>query len=157
MRLSIRGVAASLAVVGTGISAYLSYEHARGASVVCLAGGKGCETVANSPYAEMFGVRVSTLGILGYVALIIAALIPGFFARMAGVAMSLVAVIFSLYLTYLELYVIHAICQWCVASAIVVTTLAVVQIVWLRREFAGELEVFEEIELEHMEEEDSPP
>ena len=63
------------------------------------------------------------LGIVGYVLLLVTALLRGDGARMGGFALSLTGFGFSVYLTYLELFVIDAICQWCVISAILMTVL----------------------------------
>jgi uncharacterized membrane protein len=63
--------------------------------------------------------------LIGYAAILVAVLLPGEPARMAASSMALVGLGFSLYLTYLELFEIDAICQWCVGSAVVMTVLAV--------------------------------
>ena len=79
----------------------------------------------SSSYADVAGVPVALLGLIGYVAILLAVVLPGEAARMAAFSMALVGFGFSLYLTYLELFEIDAICQWCVASAVVMTVLAV--------------------------------
>ena len=66
----------------------------------------------------MAGINVAVFGIAGYVLLLIAALVPGDAGRFGGFLMALIGFGYSLYLTYLELFVINAICQWCVASAV---------------------------------------
>ena len=63
------------------------------------------------------------IGIAGYVGLLVAALARGDAARFGGLMLALVGFGFSAYLTYLELFVIDAICQWCVASAVLMTAL----------------------------------
>jgi uncharacterized membrane protein len=63
------------------------------------------------------------LGIVGYVSLLLCTLLRGDGARMAGFALALIGFGYSVYLTYLELFVIDAICQWCLASALVMTAL----------------------------------
>ena len=67
---------------------------------------------------------MALLGLLGYVAIGGSLLVRGAEARLAGALLGLVGFGFSLYLTYLELFVIDAICQWCVANAVVITLLA---------------------------------
>lgn len=132
-----RAIAVTLTIIGIVISAYLTWEHARGASPLCLGGANGgCHTVALSPYAKIGGIPVAAVGLAGYVALLIAALSRGFLARAAGFAMALVAVGFSAYLTYLELNVIHAICQWCVASAVTTVLLLITHSWWLARNWS---------------------
>ena len=86
-----------------------------------MAGGSGCQTVANSSYSHLFGVNVAVFGIAGYLGLLGAAFVPGDAGRFAGLLFALVGFGFSAYLTYLELFVIDAICQWCVASAVLMT------------------------------------
>ena len=74
---------------------------------------------------------VSIFGIAGYVTLLAAAAMPGDAGRFGGFVLALVGFGFSAYLTYLELFVIDAICQWCVASAVLMTLLAILTVVRL--------------------------
>ena len=113
-------------MAGIGVATYITVVEAGGSAPQCLAGGHGCETVANSHYSHLAGVNVAVFGIVGYVLLVGAALAGGDVARIAGFAIALVGFGFSAYLTYLELFVIDAICQWCVASAVLMTLLLVV-------------------------------
>jgi uncharacterized membrane protein len=116
-----------LAAVGLGIAAYLTYVHYRGIHVLCLANG-GCEQVQASRYAELGGVPVALLGVVGYAGILLAAALRGETARLAAVALTVVGLAFSGYLTYRELFTIDAICQWCVASAVVMTALAALSV-----------------------------
>jgi len=122
---TLRGIATFLASFGIGVATYIAVAESAGGSPVCVAGGKGCQTVAESAYSELLGIDVAVLGIAGYVLLLLAALLRGDGARMAGFALALIGFGFSLYLTYLELFTIDAICQWCVASAVLMTLLFV--------------------------------
>ena len=115
---NLRIAAAILAVAGIGVATYIAIAESGGGAPKCLAGGHGCETVANSQYAHLAGINVSVIGIAGYVLLLAAAITPGDPGRFGGFLAALVGFGFSVYLTYLELFVIDAICQWCVASAI---------------------------------------
>jgi uncharacterized membrane protein len=115
--VSRRIVLGVLAVVGFLISAYLSWVHFMGVAPVCVGGSGGCETVQTSSYATIFGVPVAVLGLVGYGGLLFSALLRGEVGVYLGFLVALVGVLFSAYLTYLELFVIHAICEWCVASA----------------------------------------
>jgi uncharacterized membrane protein len=112
------------AALGLAIAAYLTYVHYAGIEPICAASG-GCERVQSSDYAELAGVPVALLGLLGYASILVAALLPGEGARLATAWLAVVGFGFSLYLTYLELFEIHAICQWCVASAVIMAVLAV--------------------------------
>ena len=100
------------------MATYIAIAESGGGAPKCLAGGSGCETVADSKYAHLAGVNVAVIGIVGYVLVFVAAIVPGDPGRFGGFLTALVGFGFSLYLTYLELFVIDAICQWCVASAI---------------------------------------
>jgi uncharacterized membrane protein len=114
----LRIAAAVLALAGIGVATYIAIAESGGGAPKCLAGGSGCETVADSKYAHLAGVNVAVIGIVGYVLVLVAAIVPGDPGRFGGFLMALIGFGFSLYLTYLELFVIDALCQWCVASAI---------------------------------------
>jgi uncharacterized membrane protein len=121
----LRAIALALALAGIGVAIYIAIADSGGGSPVCLAGGHGCATVANSHYSHLAGVNVAVLGIAGYVLLLAAAASPGDLGRFGGFLIALVGFGFSAYLTYLELFVINAVCQWCVASAVLMTLLLV--------------------------------
>lgn len=120
---TLRKAAVFVAAFGIGVATYITIADAGGGAPVCLAGGGGCQTVADSSYSHLFGANVAVLGIVGYVLLLVTALLRGDAARMAGFALALGGFGFSVYLTYLELFTIDAICQWCVASAVLMTVL----------------------------------
>jgi uncharacterized membrane protein len=115
---TLRIAAAVLALAGIGVATYIAIAESGGGAPKCLAGGSGCETVADSKYAHLAGVNVAVIGIVGYVLVFVAAIVPGDPGRFGGFLTALIGFGFSLYLTYLELFVIDAICQWCIASAI---------------------------------------
>jgi uncharacterized membrane protein len=117
----LRIAAELLAVAGIGVATYIAIAESGGGTPKCLAGGGGCETVAESRYSELAGIDVAVIGIAGYALLLVAALVPGDVGRFGGFLGALVGFGFSAYLTYLELFVIDAICQWCVASAVLMT------------------------------------
>jgi uncharacterized membrane protein len=120
---TLRTIATFVAAFGIGVAAYIAIADSGGGSPVCIAGGSGCQTVADSTYSHLLGVNVAVFGIAGYVLLLVAALLRGDTARMGGFGLSLVGFGYSVYLTYLELFKIEAICQWCVASAVLMTLL----------------------------------
>ena len=129
----LRAGAAALALAGLAIAIYLTIVHYDHSAPVCVGGGGGCEKVQTSDYAELAGVPVALIGAIGYALIGLSLLVPGDAGRFAGALLELVGVGFSLYLTYLELFVIDAICQWCVASAVVMAALAAVTLI----RFAG--------------------
>jgi uncharacterized membrane protein len=116
-----------LAVVGLGISAYMTYIEATYTPAVCGPVGD-CNAVQNSSYAYLFGwLPVGLFGAGGYVA-ILAAWIwgqrqPGGWGHAAVLGMSAFGTLFSIYLTYLEIFVINAVCIWCLSSALIITLL----------------------------------
>jgi uncharacterized membrane protein len=118
-------ITAGLAAVGIAIAGYLTWVHYADIEPICAGGGGGCEKVQTSSYAELAGVPVAVIGLVGYLAILGSLLVPGEAGRMGGAVLALVGFGFSVYLTYLELFEIDAICQWCVASAVVMTALAV--------------------------------
>src|SRR3954451_24278860 len=116
---NLRIAAVILALAGIGVATYIAIAESGGGAPKCLAGGQGCEPVAKSHYSHLAGINVAVIGIFGYVLLLAAAVVPGDPGRFGGFLTALIGFGFSAYLTYLELFVIDAICQWCVASAIV--------------------------------------
>jgi uncharacterized membrane protein len=120
--------ARGLTLAGLVIAGYLTWVHYAELDPVCVGGGGGCERVQASDYAELAGIPVAVVGLAGYAAIGISLLRRDERWRLAGAALTLVGFGFSMYLTYIELAVIDAICQWCVASAVVMTLLAVVMI-----------------------------
>lgn len=116
---------AVLALIGLFDSLYLAFERAAGGNILCPTGG-GCETVAASPYALLFDlIPVAYVGVAGYAALFALAMLAIYRDRVAGIALPLVILalstagtLFSAYLVYLQVAVIHAICFWCMTSAL---------------------------------------
>jgi len=121
-----------LALLGAGVAAYLAFVEVTGAHAVCGPVGD-CNTVQQSAYARLLGVPVGLLGVGGYLAIIVAWTVGVLGqARTRGRAwiviwsMALVAVLFSIYLTFLEPFVIGATCAWCISSAVIVTLILLV-------------------------------
>jgi uncharacterized membrane protein len=112
-------VIGALAVAGLLISAYLTWTHIVGVAPVCISGSGGCETVQSSRYATILGIPVATLGVVAYLGLLFSAVLRGEAGVYLGFLIALVGAFFSAYLTYLEVFVIRALCQWCLASAAV--------------------------------------
>lgn len=119
----------ALILIGIGVAGYLSYVETQSVSAICGPVGD-CNTVQQSRYARLFDfLPVGVLGLLGYLGLIAAWLMRRFLPKLEKPAaigfwgMAFFAVIFSLYLTYLEPFVIKAVCIWCLTSAVIVTLL----------------------------------
>jgi uncharacterized membrane protein len=127
-------IVAALALAGIFISLYLTlYKIGVIGELSCSIGS--CETVNTSKWATFLGLPVAAWGLLFYVDVFIIALV-GTMLRfetstvIPGILLleSSAGVLFSAWLTYLELAVIHAICIWCVTSAIVVTLIFLVSL-----------------------------
>jgi uncharacterized membrane protein len=131
--------AAFLSLAGLFISGYLYlYKIGKIGSLACGTGG--CETVQLSSWSRFAGLEVSLIGVLGYAVLLglsLAALQPSLAAeRWPATLLAVLAalgVAFTAYLTYLELFVIHAICRWCVASGVIIILLFAVSYMEHRR------------------------
>ena len=131
--------AALMSLLGLFVSAYLYlYKIGRIGTLAC--GSGGCETVQNSPWSRFAGVEVALIGILGYGLLFLVAMLalqPGLAPRRWPAdllaALAAVGVLFTAYLTWLELFVIHAICRWCVGSAVIIVSVLVLALLARRR------------------------
>lgn len=130
---ALRRVAAFLAAFGIGVAAYIAIAEADGGAPACLAGSGGCETVAASSHSELAGISVALIGVFGYALLLAAALLQGDPARIAGFGLGLIGFGYTVYLTWLELFVIDAICQWCIVSALLMVALFAVNVARMLR------------------------
>jgi uncharacterized membrane protein len=127
-----------LALVGLLVATYL-WLYKIGVLGVLQCGTGSCESVQASRYAELFGIPVAFYGVAGYAALVtlgLASLQPRCAAdRRVAVLLATLATVgfaFSLYLTAIELFVLHEICRWCVASAVIATAIWVLSLPELR-------------------------
>ena len=124
-----------LVAVGFMIAGYLSYVETQAVEAVCGPIGD-CNTVQSSSYASLFGVLpVGILGMVGYTAILIAWLIQRLrndkladYASLALLGLGLFGTLFSIYLTYLEIFVIEAVCLWCISSAVIMTSIMLLSI-----------------------------
>jgi uncharacterized membrane protein len=121
-----------LLIVGIGVAAYLSFVETSGAEAVCGPVGD-CNTVQQSKYATLFGIMpIGTLGLFGYLLLMISWFVSGVkdqqlanLAKLAFFLFALAGTLFSIYLTFLEPFVIGATCMWCLSSAVIMTVLTI--------------------------------
>ena len=119
-----------LSIIGLAVSLYLTYVEFTQSRALCGPVGD-CNAVQSSPYAKLFGVvPIGLVGAVGYIAILVAwvwcRIRSDSLARIAGLimfGMALFGTLFSIYLTYLELFVIHAVCIWCLSSAVLITVL----------------------------------
>lgn len=134
-----RMAAALLSLLGIFVAAYLYlYKLGRIGTLACGTGG--CETVQLSRWSSFLGVDVALIGLIGYVGLLVLSVLslqPRFatdrrIVQLVALA-SGIGVLFAVYLTALELFVIHAICRWCVTSAVIITAIFACSLMSLRR------------------------
>ena len=121
--------------LGIVVSGYLAYKRMAGGSLACTRWAD-CDVVNNSVYSKFFGIPVSFIGLAAYLLLLALALAALWTAGgtqrqilLLSLLLSLGGVGFSVYLTYIEIYVIEALCSWCIASAIIITLLAILGVV----------------------------
>jgi len=137
--MKYRMAGALLSLCGVLLAAYL-YLFKIGKIGTLACGSGSCEQVQFSPYAKVFGIEVSLIGLAGYLLLLVlsmGALNAPSDQRPTPVRalllLSGLGVLFSLYLTGIELFVLHAICRWCVGSAVIITLIFVAAVLDLRR------------------------
>lgn len=123
----LRGTAATLCGLGLLVAGYIAYK----ALIVsepfqCAGDGGGCAIVEKSKYARFLGIHMSIWGLIGYTTIIGATIWKGDNARLTAFGLSVFGFAVSLVLRYLELWEIQAACQWCWASAVLMTMLLVV-------------------------------
>jgi uncharacterized membrane protein len=125
MSVRLHRVMLVLGVIGLGVAIYLTYVHYSGIQPACTAGGS-CLKVQTSEWSKLAGVPVALIGLIGYVAIVASLLAPdGEETQLATLGLTLIGFGFSAYLTYRELFSIHAICEWCVSSAAILTLLLI--------------------------------
>jgi uncharacterized membrane protein len=134
-----RQAIAVLALVGWFVALYLGL-HALGIGGALKCGTGGCDTVQTSRWAVLFGIPVAFYGVVAYTAILAVTLVglqPTRLSRRGPTlliaALATGGVLFSGWLTYLELFVIQAICRWCVASAVIIAAIWIVSLLGLRR------------------------
>jgi uncharacterized membrane protein len=129
---------ALLALTGLFVALYLTlYKTGAIGEITCSLGS--CETVNTSRWSTLLGLPVAAWGLGFYIVTLIVA-IAGTQERWVDdrapsvvlVALSGWGVLFSAWLTYLELFVIHAVCMWCIISAIIVTLIFITSMIDLR-------------------------
>jgi uncharacterized membrane protein len=121
-----------LLLIGIGVAAYLSFVETSGTEAVCGPVGD-CNTVQQSEYATLFGmIPIGILGLAGYASLLLAWFVSGLenrrYANLAKIlffSLALAGTLFTIYLTFLEPFVIGATCMWCLSSAVIMTLLLI--------------------------------
>lgn len=117
------------AVVGLGVAGYLAYIEITHVEAICGPVGD-CNAVQSSPYAQIFGIPIALLGIINYLVVLVLWAMYKFTGQpltnlslLGLLALTFLGTLFSIYLTLLEIFVINAVCIWCISSAIITTLL----------------------------------
>jgi uncharacterized membrane protein len=120
-----------LSLIGLGVALYLVYIKLFPASPFCMGVGD-CEAVNTSIYSEVLGIPIAVFGALAYAVIFLIALLEpriallGEWGPVAEFGIAFAGMLYSAYLTYIELYVIHKICPYCVTSAVLITLLTLI-------------------------------
>ena len=137
--MKYRMAAALLSLVGVLLATYL-YLYKIGVLGTMVCGTGACELVQTSRWSRFLGIEVSLIGLVGYIGMLgvsLAGLQPVNLERRwpdrSLVFLAGGGVLFSAYLTYIELFVLDAICRWCVVSAVLVTLIFIAGLLGSRR------------------------
>ena len=121
-----------VSLAGIAVAAYLTYIHYEPKALICTTGG-GCETVQDSKYAVLAGIPIAIFGLAAWIVALALTLWNSELARTLTVALALAALAFAAYLVILQLFVIDAVCVWCMANDVVLIPLfAVLALLRLR-------------------------
>lgn len=115
----IYGLAMLIALIGTCDALYLTVQHLTGKSVKCSI-TSGCSVVLSSSYATIAGIPTAAFGVLAYFTAFSLATLAAFgygWARTGLLLVSLPMLLMTLWLVYLQAFVLHAFCQFCLLSA----------------------------------------
>lgn len=134
---NFRIVAIITAIIGLGVSSYLTWAKLTHQNVVCINNLSDCNIVNSSSYSEWQGIPVALIGMIGYFLIIVLFTVYKDnntitrYIPLLLFGITLFGIVYSLYLTYLELFVIHALCQWCLVSALAMIVLFVLSAIFL--------------------------
>lgn len=128
----LRIAAILVTLAGIGVAGYLTWAHFADQSVICVQGG-GCEKVQESSYSEIAGIPVAVLGLASYLTVLVLLVWDAPLARLSAATIAIVGLLFGAYLAVVQLFVIDAVCVWCMANDLVIgPALAVLTLLRLR-------------------------
>lgn len=144
--MSLPGLILALSVLGGAVAAYLTYVHFQEGALVCSTGG--CTTVQESSYSTIGPIPIAALGLGMFVFLGVLAgsrlfswpVVSAETANIAAWLVTLTALMYYAYLVYIELFVLEAICQWCVVTTIVTVFIFAIESVILWRWYKSDIE-----------------
>jgi uncharacterized membrane protein len=129
---TLRIAAILVTLAGIGVAGYLTWAHFADQSVICVQGG-GCEKVQESSYSEIAGIPVAVLGLASYLTVLALLVWDAPVARLSAATIAIVGLLFGAYLVVVQLFVIDAVCVWCMANDLVIgPALAVLTLLRLR-------------------------
>ena len=124
-----------MSLLGLAVATYLAYVEITHVEAICGPVGE-CNIVQSSSYAQILGIPIAVLGVLNYLAIIILWLGQRISIKQVAnlsilglLGLTLFGVFFSTYLTWLEIFAIHAVCAWCLSSAVITTVLMLLVVV----------------------------
>ena len=129
----------ALAILGLLVSIYMTIFKLTENPNMCLGNG-GCSTVNNSKYAEIYGIPVAVVGMGGYLVILLLLLFErrvSFLSEngtLVVFGLALIGFLFTVYLIYVELALLHALCPFCVTSQVTMTILFILSIIRLARQ-----------------------
>lgn len=136
----------ALSIAGFAVAGYLTYVHYNEDALVCTTGG--CETVQQSEYSTIAGFPIAILGMLMFASVGALSLLRLRNLRWLSFDTATIfswlliftAILYYCYLTYVELFVLEAICQWCVVSSVITLAILVIESlhVWRILDLSGE-------------------
>lgn len=118
----LRAAIGVLALAGAAVAGYLAWVHYQPEGLLCF-GGSSCETVQRSSYSELGPLPVAVLGLAGYLAIGATALWRAPAAAVAGAALALGALVYALWLVYVQGWILDAWCSWCLTSDVILALL----------------------------------
>ncbi len=142
---SLPGLSLILSLVGLAVAVYLTFVHYQEDALVCTTGG--CETVQQSQYATIGPIPIAILGVGFFAALVALSAIRAFklnilsseTATLVAWGLTLTGVLYYAYLVYIELFVLDAICQWCMSTTIITVALFIIESILLWRWYNDEI------------------
>ena len=134
-------------IIGLIVSSYLSYVKLFHTAIYCTPGLGDCQSVNSSQWSVLWGIPVAVFGVIGYLAILfivyfgpkLAIFKP--YIRSSLFGLGLFGFLFSAYLTYIELFVLHTICQWCILSALCMTVIFISSIFLIKRDRPNSLQI----------------
>ena len=135
-RIILYGVIAVVSLIGLADALYLTIQHVTGQSVRCTI-TSGCSEVLSSPYAVVRGVPLALIGAVAYFTVFTLSTLAAFRYRLVDRLVTVLVLLMfltTLWLLYLQAFVIHHFCQFCLLSAVVTTTLTVLVLLARRQQ-----------------------